>query len=507
MARDFYSAAAARRSLGHFAGGKLVSAALGIAYLLTTVRAMEPGDYGRYVAVLASCEIFYLATGLGLSTVAQRYVAEYRVRAEAGAFCAFLNRALRRRLLLSLGFALGVLALWQPLMALTGMALDPTWRWMLGALLVASAGVSFLEEVMGALLLQGYSQILGVLRNVAKLAFVTAALLAGAGLPLATVLAIECGVAVASWLAAEVIVRRWARRTPSSPQARADFASPTMDRVAWRFYAVQLLGQAYGTNMVKLLVTRLLGATQTAALGVAQSVTDMLRNYMPAHLLAAWVRPIMVARWVERRDLGELSLIANLVLKLNLLGLLPAAALFAVLGDPLLAWLTAGRYTGLGALLALLTGLTVLQSAHLLLTMVTLTLEQPGVSLRATLAAAATLPLLVLAMLGFGLHGAAIGLALGELAWVGVAWGLLRSRGFALRFDAAGVCKIALAALVAAGAGAMCLHTRNSLHWALVAAAMALAYALALLILRPASASDLELVRRLLAARSRPAGV
>ncbi len=504
MARDFYSLAAARRSLGHFAGGKLVSAAIGFAYLLTTVRSMEPGDYGRYVAVLATCEIFYLVTGLGLSTVAQRYVAEYRVRALAEAFCTFLNAALRRRLLLSIGFVLALMLLWTPLMSLTGLALDPAWRPAIALLLVANAGVAFLEEVMGALLLQGYSQALGIARNLAKLAIAGGLVVGGFGLTLGAVLLMECAVATSSWLAAEFVVRRWARRAPSSAQAREHFASPRMDRVALRFYLVQLLGQAYGTNMVKLLVTRLLGATQTAALGVAQSLADMLRNYMPAHLLAAWVRPIMVARYVERRDVGELSQIANLVLKLNLLGLMPAAAAFAVVGDPLLSWLTAGRYPTLGLLLALLAGLAVLQSAHLLLTMITLTLEQPGVSLRATLAAAATLPVLVAAMMGFGLYGAALGLALGEAVWVGVAWALLHRRGFALHFDLAGSCKVGAAALAAGLVGAAALRVDPGLPWAAAAAAMALSYLVALLLLRPAAPSEIAMVRRLIASRRPP---
>lgn len=505
MIDDFYSASAARRSLVHFVGGKLVSATVGIAYLLTTVRAMPVADYGRYVAVLAATDIFYVVSGLGLSTVAQRYVAEYRVNAVATDFGLFLSRALQRRLLLSLAFATAVALIWMPLSSFAGLSLAPQWRWLLGLLFVGAAGVSFLDEVMGALLLQAYSQSLGVARGICKLALVAGALVAGFGISIDIVLYVETTVAVASWLVAEIIIRRWARNALSASRARTDFAALGMSRVSLRFYLVQLAGQTYGPGMVKLLVTKLLGAAQTAALGVAQSVTDMLRNYMPAHLLGSWVRPIMIARYIARRDVSELSSIANLMLKLNLLGMLPAAAIFVVMGDPLMAWLSAGRYTSIGSLLAILSALIVLQSAHLLLGMITLTIEQPGISLRATFAAVATLPLLLIAILTLGLPGAALGLVVGEATWVGVAWLLLRRRGFYLRFDAIGAFKIASSATVGGAVGALCLHTSSAYPVWIALAGTAVAYGAMLLILRPESDSDLALVRRLLSKGAKPA--
>jgi O-antigen/teichoic acid export membrane protein len=498
MGGGFYSATAARRSLVHFVGGKLISATVGIAYLLTTVRSMPVTDYGSYVAVMASTDMFYIVSGLGLSTVAQRYVAEYRVNAAAADFGSFLTRALQRRLLLSLAFATAVALLWTSLSSLAGLSLGPQWRWLLGLLLVGAAGVAFLDEVMGALLLQAYSQSLGVARGVCRLALVAGALLAGLGLTIDTVLYIETTVAVVSWVAAEIIIRRWARTAPSSSQARVNYAALRMSRVSLRFYLVQLMGQTYGPSMVKLLVTRLLGASQTATLGVAQSVTDMLRNYMPAHLLGSWIRPIMIARYVERHDVSELSSIANLVLKLNLLGMLPAAAIFVAMGDPLMAWLSAGRYTQVGALLAILSALIVVQSAHLLLGMITLTVEQPSVSLRATFAAAATLPLLLLSMLTLGLPGAALGMVVGEAMWVSVAWVLLRRRGFGLQFDAVGACKIAISATAGGVAGALS-HSHFALPLWVALTALVVVYGAMLLILRPESQADLALVRRLLA--------
>lgn len=503
MAGDYYSSTVARRSLLHFAAGRVVSAALSISFVLLILRGMEPAEYGAYVALIAMAEIFYVATGLGLSTIAQRYVAEYRVRAVAHDFSDFLRVALRRRLAQSLFFALVVSVIWDPLMRLSGLALADEWRPVVVTLLVASAGAAFLDEVMSALLLQGYSQALGVARNSFKLSIVATIALAGMAMSLQSLVYVEATAALLTWLSGEVLVRRWLRRAPSSGQAQHGFASASMWRVAIRFYAVQLIWTGYGQNMVKLIVTRMLGLAQTAALGAAQALTDMLRNYMPAHLLSGWIRPLLVARYVAKRDLDELSLAINLIFKLNLLGMVPAAAVFAVVGDPLMNWVTNSRYGDLGLLLTLLTGLVILQSAHVLMSMVMLTLEQPAVSLQATFAAAATLPLLVIALLVLGLLGAAIGLALGEAVWVGVTWMLLRRRGFVLRFDARGTSKIAAAGLVAAAVGTLCMRTSLGLQWWATFLVMVPTYCATALALRPASIGEIAMARRLFAARSR----
>ena len=120
---SYYSLHTARRGLLHFVLGKVGSAALGASFLLLTVRLLDPVAYGRYITVMAMAEMFYLVTGLGLSTVAQRYVAEYRLRAPANEFAALLRLQFRRRLVYSAcGTGLLLLA-WPQAMAWSGLAL------------------------------------------------------------------------------------------------------------------------------------------------------------------------------------------------------------------------------------------------------------------------------------------------------------------------------------------------------------------------------------------------
>lgn len=497
-ATGFYSVSAARRGLNHFVLGKLLSAALGLAFLFLSVRAMVPAQYGVYITLLAAADLFYLVTGCGLSTIAQRYVAEYRLRATAGDFVKFLRRQFLLRGLYSLLALLLLVLLWEPAMRLSGLQLSRAWLLVVCLLLFASAGMSFLEEVLGACLLQGYAQGLAVGRNLFRVAAVLWGARMPGGLSLEWLVWAEALAALGSWLAAEGLVRSWARNTASPAQAQAGYHAPAMASVARRFFVVQLAGQAYGSNITKMIVMRLLGAVQAASYGVAQSMADMVRNYMPAHLLAGWVRPLMVARYVQHRDLDELSTIVNLVLKINLLGLLPLAALSLVGGDDLIAWISKGKYPGMGGLLAVLLLGLVFQTAHLLLSMVTLTLEAPAANLRATFAACLALPVLWLLVKYLGVMGAALSVLVTEGLWIGVAWWCLRQRGFHLKLDLIGSGKIAVAALLAAFSGSWA--GPSSLVMALVTV---LVFTVVAVLLKPASPRELQLVRQLLPARFR----
>lgn len=496
---SFYGLAHARRGLIFFAAGKLASALLGMALLVLMVRRLEPTAYGGYVAALALAELFYLVTGLGLSTVAQRYVAEFRLRAPADEFTRFLRQQFTRRQWHSLAGCLAVLAAWPWAMAWTSLGLPLSQAPLLLLLLAGWAASSFLDEVLGATLLQGLAQLLAILRNLARLLAVLV-LSARGEFTLVGLLWAEAGIVTVSSMAGMWRVLHWARHSPSAAGAEAGFRPSDMDAVCRRFYMVQLVGQAYGINVIKLLLTRLQGVAQTAAFGVAQSIADMLRNYMPAQLLAGWIRPLMVARYVAHRDIDQLCLVANLAFKANLFGLLPLLALFATLGDALISRLSAGRYEHMGPLLAVLVLGLILQSAHLLMTMVTLTIEASAANIRATMLSALSLPLLGWLVYRHGAHGAAWAGVVAETVWVGSAFWWLRGHGHRLWLDGRGTARLLVAGMVSGLAGAL------AQHWGLPLPAAAVllgaVFLGSVLLLNPANAAERQLISRFMGRRA-----
>ena len=458
MRIDHYSALRAKSSLVHFVAGKAVSAITGISYLILLVRFMQAEHYGGYIALIALIELFYLSTGLGLSTIAQRYVAEFRVKASGSRFHRFLGRIFLWRLGLSVLFSMVVVLGHQLLLPMLGLEPVMPVVLMIVVLLVASASVFFLDAVLGALLYQGLSQGLGVMRGVMKLSAVIYAIQATGGITIEWVLLQECIIVTISLAIGHAVLHAKLRALPdhgsagnadAARDAGDDYANPNMLSTARKFYVVQLLGQTYAPSASKLIVTRILGLGNTAAFGFAQSIADMLRNYLPAHLLAGWLRPIMVSRYLARRDLADLTDISNLVLKLNLLGIVPLAVFFLFRGDAFAYWITGGRYPQAGNLLVLLTLMVGLQTVHLMFSMITITLEQASANLVATVLAAASLPMTVALIYTFGIEGAAWGLLASETIWLLSAGWLLARRGYSVAWDVRGALRIFLAGSIA----------------------------------------------------------
>jgi O-antigen/teichoic acid export membrane protein len=455
------------------------------------------------VALIALIDIFYLTTGLGLSTIAQRYVAEFRLRATPARLQAFLGRLFLRRVLHSLLFGALLYLLHEQLLPALGLPIQPRLLPLVVLLLMAAASLSFLDEVLAALLLQGRAQSMAMTRNVIKLGAVAALLLGGVTLDIDRLLVIElCAVALAMTLGYSLLYREL-RRSAGVTEGDPDYAVAGMWGMAGRFYLIQLIGQAYGQNVAKLLITRMLGLAQTAVYGFAQSIADMLANYLPAHLLAGWLRPLMVSRYLARGKMSDLVDVANLVLKLNLLGIVPVAVFFGLYGDQFASWVTAGKYSHAGLLLMLVTLFIGLQTMHLMVAMIAMTVEQASSNLVATLLSGASLPLSLLLIHWLGAEGASLGLISSELLWIAAAVQLLRRRGYPIRWDLGGSLRLCLA-----GAGAA-LAVRwlplpdgpPLLQLALAAAAVGAVFLLLAVALKPLRDAERSLIHGIIPAR------
>ncbi|AKU11736.1 hypothetical protein AzCIB_1841 [Azoarcus sp. CIB] len=495
MGRSHYSVERARIALVHFVVGRGAAAVTGVLGLLLIVRAMPIGDYGIYVSVLAFVEIYYLATGFGLSAIAQRYVPDFRIKASGDCFARFVKRV----------YALRV---WSATAAsvITGWIVSTYWETLLdqrlfddaaflgaGAALFLIVGVlyRYLDELFGSLLLQAWSQSLAVLRNAGK-ALAAALLLAnGQDLDVGQMLIVELAVCSVSALIGSLVLAAYLRKRDAGGDE--SYHVPGMWAVALRFYGVQVLGQVYGANVLKLLVAKTLGFEYTAVLGFAQSLTDMLRNYLPAQLLIGWIRPLMVSRYVATRDLGQLAMVAVLALKSNLLGILFLLVFFVVGGDNAGALLSGGKYPEAGALLSLMMVLVGFQTAHLMLSLIAVTLERPNANLIATVLACAGLPMAYVLGHAFGLTGVIAGLIAAEFIWIAAVWFLLCYSGFRLPVVWQGLLKVVLwGGTLAVGAAYLKQPTMQVVQ----GAGFALAFLALMAWLKPLEAEERSVIAR-----------
>jgi O-antigen/teichoic acid export membrane protein len=433
----FYGGDAARRSLRHFLAGRATSGVLGFLWLLGLVRQLAPQEYATYVAGLATVEMFYLLTGLGLSTLAQRYVAEFRIHAPRSQFSTFLGQLWMRRLAYAIVPGIPLAMLLPRASSWLGVPLSDSAIWPVTLWLVLGSLQRFQDEVFPALLLQGLSQALAVAANAVRLASLAVLQWWPVAPPLETVLWAEVAAAVLAVGMGQARLRAYVRLHPGSVDG-AWHVNASMPIQARQLYVVQVLGQLWSGNAARLVVTRLAGAASAAPFGFCLALIDMLRKYLPAYLLANWVRPLMVARYVQHGDVARVVAMASLVLKLSVLGVLPLLVLFAIHGEPLLLWLSGGRYgPGLGPVLVALSVWLLLQCVHVVVGSLGVVLERSALNLRASSYACASLFVLVTAGLLPPTLVVVLTLCAAEVIWIstmlaGLAPGLGHARlGFA----------------------------------------------------------------------------
>jgi O-antigen/teichoic acid export membrane protein len=500
-----YSAQRARKSLIHFLIGKGLSATIGIAVLLVSIRVMTASEFGYYVAAIAFLEIFYLASGFGLSTIAQRYVAELRIKSDCRTFKRFIRRILFRRLVYAvLGTTLLVACAAlanQYGYEIPRVATLPAFY----GLLVLGCITRYFDEIFPALLLQGHSQLLVVAAHLTRLAGLAALTSYGQEVRLNEILAIEVMASFVCAVAAFYLLNRYLSENTSTGDNTAHSTQETMRSVSLRFYFVQLFGQIYGPNTGKLIVAERLGLAATGAYGFTQSIIDMFRHYLPAYLLANWVRPLMIARYIERRDLIDVNAMANVILKLSLLCIVPTGAFFLASGDIFLNWLSAGKVTAGSGLLTAFSILLVLQATHVVVGLVTVTVEKAGASMVATIVACLALPLSIAGAALFGTVGVVTGMAIGEVIWVATATLLLARQGIHVRLDLRGAGLILLSAVPAflAAKAAIAAFPELPVLWITLFAAFSAALTVLVLnaIVKPFLDIERSFITRLLPAR------
>ena len=404
MSENPYSLELARRGLKHFAIGRILVGLVGVALLLLTVRRLDPSDLGSYMFLVAIQGIATMASSIGLFGFVERYIPEYRVRGSTRQLGVAISFAVAGRLS-TLALACGLL-FWAgtDLAAFFGLPVAiEIFRLYLLVILIEGTG-RFIDLVFETLLMQWPTQVSNLLRTLVKLG----GLLLIVGNRDWTLQDIVVWDAVASCAALVFAVSALCLgiRRLGRPRLRGEFDRTTMVRFAAYNYAALLGHQIYGVDTLKLLVTKLLGVLETAAYGLAYSLVDILRRYLPAQLLLGTIRPLVIASYLESRSMARPLFLANLVLKLNIFLIAPALAVAVALGGPLLELIGKGRYPeAYGYILALLL-LLVAQTIHLMVAVLAATIERNDLVMRATWLAMAGAAVAVITIPIIGVWGA-----------------------------------------------------------------------------------------------------
>jgi O-antigen/teichoic acid export membrane protein len=499
------TAAVAKKSLRHFAIGKVLAALIGIATLLLLVRSLSRDDYGVYITLFAAFEILQLAASPGAYAIAFRYLPELRP-AGGGVGLQALVRRLTAYRIASLMVCAAALLIAAPLLAeLVGAAYSTDVLRLFALLLCFEGTARFIDVEFESLLQQGRAQASALIRNGAKL--LSLLLIGGAG---------QHEVALALWLGIEVATSALGAVVSSglllhygAQRARESVAQtlhvPAMARQL-RFsvptYFSQVLFLLTGAEMVKLLISRFLGAQVVAAFGFASALSATIQKYLPSYLLIGWVRPLFISARSGGRSTTDLVHLAGTVIKINVLMLAPITTALLIAGEPLLALVSGGRMTDSIVYLYFFVFLLFIQSTRTVIALLGFTMEIGSGSLVATVVSVVGIALGIAGYSSFGVWALCGGLALAEFIWGVVMVGYLKASGMAFRLPLVSLVKF-VAAIVLTAATLHAVGVASFANTGSVGLALAIAAAVFVCLgfcaaLRPFSSEERSLINKLL---------
>lgn len=359
---------AGARLAGHvkwFAVAKVAAAAVSLLIQFVLVRHLAVEDYAAYTLFVSGAAVMALLTMFGMDRVVYRFIPPLRVALRWRETLAVMAGLLGARLLLMLAL-LGLLyagaASLLPVnivRQLEGIA------WQAGLYTLAMACTDSLLVFCNSVGLQRSQVTLSMFAGVVRLSAVVAVVLER-DLDAAAVAAAfawtEVALAAALALVLAADFARLRQGAPGGPW-QFGFRARELVRDSLGTQAAYLLGLPFKGAVLKLIVGAVSPPVVTASFGFFQTMADRAYQLMPVFLLKGLLEPALASDYAQRHSHARVRLAVSLLLRLNFVVIFLGVAILLGSGEPLIGWITRGRYgeqVMLAVLIALqLTGLTV----------------------------------------------------------------------------------------------------------------------------------------------------
>jgi hypothetical protein len=501
-----YSLGVFRSSAWHYTLGRVANALMSVAIFLWLARGLAAADYAAYVVAVATIEILLVASVLGMDWVTAVQIPKLRLagagrqlaRLVGGAF------AVQAAALAVLGVLLYVGAV--QLANALGHAGHAT-LFELYALVLVIEGCSrvFRDQILTSLLMQGVSQLAQALRNGALLLYLAYWAMLEQPVDLLGFARMEVMACGASLLlgAAFASARVWRERAGDTGANAPRPDVPGMRTMALSAWLAAVTGMLWSGQMVVLVASRMLGPEVAGLIGFARNLVEQVRRLMPVEFLFGLIRPLLAVRFAADGSIQALLRRTALLLKLNLLCLLPALLLAVAHGDSIAAWVSAGRYPQAHWMLVGWLAWVLIWSSHRLADNSAHLLGYSRVVGRTALMLLLALPMYALAAALGGAAALLAALVLAESAYVSTVWRRAVPGGLCdLPWGILRPARLLALLLIVLAAAALC---RDQPAW-LSASVMGAAYLGSAALLRLASVADLRAVVAESAERGAPVG-
>ncbi len=430
-----YGKAEVLSSLRHFLFGKALNAIVSVTTLVVLARWLSTEDYGSYITLIALQATLLAVSNLGIEATTERFLPEFRTRYADEQLLGFVVTGFGVRLLtLFLIAGIGFMAA-EPLASWVGLPLlDGVLRIWLFAM-VGYGALNYACVLLEAMLKQKHAQYSMSTFLAIKLVFIAGLNLNGnLQLKMLVICEVVAGIGAAIF-SVFLLGRQFHRAGMRSGWRLVLDNQGRLGRFAGFNYIAQCVFQFFSTDMLKMLVGRLAGVTAAASYGFAANLADMVQRYLPATLLQRLIKPVFVSRYVRSGNFEDLNQMARVILKLNLLILIPAIAVACVYGSELLDVVTKGKYGDshwlfVGALVLLIPS-----SHQAILSLLAGTLEKNGMQFYAGMISAIGFPIALVLIPALGPIGAVAAATVSAFLYNTVATIYLRRAGFEYQPD------------------------------------------------------------------------
>jgi O-antigen/teichoic acid export membrane protein len=343
-----YSAPAVRRGARAFFEGRLLAGAIGFVLALLLVRVMSVEDYAVYVTLVGLQVITIEIGSFGIEQVISRYVPDGRLRARSSEFARFVWYLLAARMA-ALGLTVAILGILTPWTIEWLNAGDSTaaFFWMY-AYILTFAAFTHLAHTLDSLMAQ-QSVKLGMMAEwIPKAVILGTWVSVGPTIGAAEAIAVHAATCACGALVLAVHLQGWLRQHTLTAVAESSVAWPEDTRVVVRFALQNWLASLAITPTsvwsLRLVAAYFLTTPATAAYGFFQTLTSVLQRYLPVQFLLGMVEPLLTGRYLATGRFDQLNDMCSVMVKLNLLLLLPATLGAAVVGEGVVTVLTGGKY-------------------------------------------------------------------------------------------------------------------------------------------------------------------
>lgn len=498
-----YGLGAISRSLKPFLIGKGVRLFVSVAVILLLARVLEQSQYAVYVSLQALITLVGAVSSIGVQQSMLRYIPELRAAGNNRAMYWLFTRGMVLRVVL---VAL-VLLIGMPFAVKYGDKLGlQEWLWVIpwyagvGVLRLAALSLS---QSLEALLWQKQAQYGMAIGGFVRLLGVVLVLQFGQ-LDLWAVILIEL---VAEALSLLIMAVGWfnkrsadVHKTDGSLEWWGDNRRRVLRFGAWS----GLMNQTrvlYGSSPNRLMTGHFMGSADLALFGFADSLNNLATRLMPTKMMMSMIRPVFIAHFSEKRDFNQLSDLSNLVYRLNLGLLALPIALLLVAGEPVMSWLTAGKYGEAAYLLAGFLVLMLTEGMRTTLELLVQAVEKNQIlltNLIQSMSLFVAIPLFPI----LGLWSLIVVNILGTMVANVIVVFLLGRHGYHFKFDFGLSLLIGMYTALAGGLGYWLLQSTGS-YW-LAAVAVTLVFALCMTVKPPLRQKEKHILMSLIRSKTKP---